>query len=575
MNVILKNRYSVLVAFFTLAVLTSPADAKKWPVYAKHGMVVSTERLASEIGVDVLKKGGNAIDAAVATGFALAVVHPAAGNIGGGGFMVIRFADGTSTTIDYREKAPQAAHSQMYLDKNGDLIMKLNHRSYLAVGVPGTVAGLTTALEKFGTMSLAEVIQPAIRLAENGFPVSFAMHQDLSNLAETFKKYPASAKAFLKNSQVPYQPGETLVQKDLAATLNRIAQHGRDGFYKGETAAMIATDMKSNGGLITKADLAAYRPVIRPAIEATYRGYTITSMPPPSSGGITLSIMLNILEGYDLAELGHNSAAYIHVVAEVMRRAYAERARHLGDPDFNLEIPVDRLTSKKYAGELRKTISLTRASTSDPQSFEWAPESSETTHFSVVDAEGNAVSNTFTIEEWYGSKIVAAGAGFLYNNEMGDFNPQPGHTTKKGQIGTKPNVIEPGKRMLSSMTPTIVSKDGKAFLLTGSPGGRTIINTVLQTILNVIDFEMNVFDAVNAPRFHHQWLPDAIRIEQWGTTKDTIKLLQEMGHTIKLPNSRGRPYTQGRAMAILIDPETGFRTGVGDPRSPNRAAVGF
>ena len=431
MNVILRNRNSVLVVFFMLAVLTSQVDGKKWPVYAKHGMVVSTERLASEIGAEVLKKGGNAIDAAVATGFALAVVHPAAGNIGGGGFMVIRFADGTSTTIDYREKAPQAAHSKMYLDENGELVKDLNHRSYLAVGVPGTVAGLTTALDKFGTMSLADVIQPAIRLAENGFPISFSMHQDLSNLAKTFQKYPASAKAFLKNSQEPYEPGEILIQKDLAATLKRIAQHGRDGFYKGETAAMIATDMKSNGGLITKADLAAYRPVIRQAVESTYRGYAITSMPPPSSGGITLSIMLNILEGYDLAELGHNSAAYIHVVAEAMRRAYAERARHLGDPDFNPEIPVDRLTSKKYAEELRKTINLARASASNPQSFEWGPESSETTHFSVVDAEGNAVSNTYTIEQWYGSKIVAAEAGFLYNNEMGDFTTGTGQSSMR------------------------------------------------------------------------------------------------------------------------------------------------
>jgi gamma-glutamyltranspeptidase/glutathione hydrolase len=565
------NKFKLLIIvslLFQISFQTS-SYAKKWPVYARHGMVVSTNRIASEVGVQILKKGGNAVDAAVATGFALAVVHPAAGNIGGGGFMVIRFADGTSTAIDYREKAPKAAHAKMYLDENGKLIKDLNHKSYLAIGVPGTVAGFSLALEKYGTMSLKDVIKPAIKLAEKGFPVSYALSQDLFELTDTFKKYPASAGAFLKKTGEPYQPGEIFKQKDLAKSLKRISKKGRDGFYKGKTAELIALDMKTNGGLITKEDLAAYQAVIRKPVENTYRDYTITSMPPPSSGGLTLSLMLNILEGYELAKLGHNSADYIHVVSEAMRRAFAHRAQYLGDPDFNPELPFAKFLSKEYAAELRETIDLTQATKSSPEHFTWANESSETTHYSVVDAQGNSVSNTYTLEYGYGSKIVAAGAGFLYNNEMGDFNPWPGRTDSTGLIGTEPNLVEPEKRMLSSMTPTILAKDGKAIMITGSPGGRTIINTVLQTILNFVDFEMNIFDAVNAPRFHHQWLPDTLRIEKWGTTKDSAELLEQMGHKIDWRE------TQGRVMGIAIDPKTGFKMGAGDPRSPNRAAVGY
>ena len=559
---------SLLFLLFQISFQTS-SYAKKWPVYARRGMVVSGNRIASEVGVQILKKGGNAVDAAVATGFALAVVHPAAGNIGGGGFMVIRFADGTSTAIDYREKAPKAAHAKMYLDENGKLIKDLNHKSYLAIGVPGTVAGFSLALEKYGTMSLKDVIKPAIKLAEKGFPVSYALSQDLVELTDTFKKYPASAGAFLKKTGEPYQPGEIFKQKDLAKSLKRISKKGRDGFYKGKTAKLIELDMKTNGGLITREDLAAYQAVIRKPVENTYRDYTITSMPPPSSGGLTLSLMLNILEGYELAKLGHNSADYIHVVSEAMRRAYAHRAQYLGDPDFNPELPFAKFLSKEYAAELRETIDLTQATKSSPEHFTWATESSETAHYSVVDAQGNSVSNTYTLEYGYGSKIVAAGAGFLYNNEMGDFNPWPGRTDSTGLIGTEPNLVEPGKRMLSSMTPAILAKDDKTIMVTGSPGGRTIINTVLQTILNFVDLEMNIFDAVNAPRFHHQWLPDVIRIEKWGTTKDSAELLEQMGHKIAWRE------TQGRAMGIAIDPETGFKMGAADPRSPNRAAVGY
>ena len=561
-----KLKFPILLIFIFFC---NSAIAQKWPEYAKHGMVVSTQRIASRVGVDILKKGGNAIDAAVATGFALAVVHPSAGNIGGGGFMVIHFADGSCKTIDYREKAPGAGHEKMFLDENDELIDDLNHKSYLAVGVPGTVAGLTLALEKFGTMSIKEVIAPAIQLAENGFALPYYLAKDFQKLKEEFQEYPGSAKQFYKPDGSFYEMGEIWRQKDLTETLKRIAANGRDGFYKGKTAEIFEREMKANGGLITKVDLAAYQAVLREPIINTYRDYTIYSMAPPSSGGITLSIMLNILEGYDLKALGHNSSQYIHLVAEAMRRAFSDRAEHLGDPDFNPNMPVETLLSKSYAKMLRKSIDPEAASISNPESFAWGAESEETTHFAVVDAAGNAVSNTYTLEYGYGSRIVLNGAGFLLNNEMGDFNPQPGRTDTTGLIGTKPNLVHPGKRMLSSMTPTIVAKDGKPYMLIGSPGGRTIINTVLQSIINVVDFEMNIFEAINAPRFHHQWLPDKLRIEKWGVSKDATDRLETMGHHIA---SRR---TQGRAMGIIIDPETNLRIGASDPRSPFGAAVGY
>lgn len=543
--------------------------AQKRPVYARKGMVVSTQKIASEVGVEILKKGGNAVDAAVATGFALAVVYPGAGNIGGGGFMVIRLKDGVCKTIDYREKAPKAAHEKMYLNENGTLIEDLNHEGYLAVGVPGTVAGFILALEEFGAMPLKEVIKPAIELAEKGFPVSYALGRDFVIGEESFKRYPSTAKAFYKADGAPYQPGEIWIQKNLAETLKRISEKGKAGFYEGKTAELVEKQMKSNGGLITKEDLAAYAAVIRDPIISSYRNYTIYSMPPPSSGGITLSLMLNILEGYDLKDLGHNSAQYIHVLTEAMRRAYAARAQYLGDPDFNSGMAVEKLISRDYAEALRSTIDPDKASTSDPQSFTGVYESEETTHFSVMDGEGNAVSNTYTLEYLYGSGIVVEGAGFLLNNEMGDFNPWPGHTDETGLIGSKPNLVQPEKRMLSSMTPTIVAKEGRTFMLIGSPGGRTIINTVLECILNVIDFDMNIFEAIDAPRFHHQWLPDEIRIEKWGTTTDSIERLQEMGHKITWLEA------QGRAMGIIIDPESGLRMGASDPRSPDGGTVGY
>lgn len=548
------------------------AGASKYPERAKRGMVVSSHYLASQVGVEIMKKGGSAVDAAIAVGFALAVTHPSAGNIGGGGFMLVHKTDGGVTAFDFREKAPAAAHERMYLDANGNYIRDLNHEGYLAVGVPGTVAGFFLAHEKLGNKPMAELIAPAIQLAEKGFPLSWDLAEDFQDLAPEFKKYPGSAKSFLKRDTVLYEPGEIWRQPDLAKTLRRIQKSGRDGFYKGETARLLAADMRKNGGLITADDLANYQAKERQPIHGTYRGYDVYSMCPPSSGGTAIVEMLNILEGFTLREYGHNSAQHIHLLAESMRRAFADRARHLGDPDFNPDSPIAQLTSKSYAEQLRRGISLNRVSPSDPAAIHEAYESSETTHYSVVDPAGNAVVVTYTLENSYGSRIVAEGTGFLLNNEMGDFNPWPGHTDSTGMIGTAPNLVKPGKRMLSSMTPTVVAKNGKPYLLIGSPGGRTIINTVLQVIVNVIDFDMDIADAIAAPRIHHQWLPNVLRIEKFGTTKDTQRLLEMMGHRVQFGYSTR---SQGSAMGIMINPKTGLRLGAADPRAADGAAAGF
>ncbi|MDZ7268217.1 MAG: gamma-glutamyltransferase [candidate division KSB1 bacterium] len=548
------------------------AGASQPPVKARHGMVVSSHRLASEVGVQILQNGGNAVDAAIATGFALAVTLPSAGNLGGGGFMIVHMADGRISAFDFREKAPAAAHAKMYLNAAGVYDEPINHEGYLAIGVPGTVAGFFLAHERFGRKAMKELIAPAIKLAEQGFPVSWGLHEDFRYLKEEFLKYPASAKVFLKNGREVYQPGELWKQPDLARTLRRIQAGGRAEFYRGETARLIAAAMRKHGGLITEQDLAAYEAKERQPIHGTYRGYDIYSMCPPSSGGIALVEMLNILEGFDLRAAGFGSAQHLHLLAEVMRRAFADRARHLGDPDFNPDMPVAKLISKEYAADLRRQISLTRASPSDPEKFNEAHESSETTHYSVVDAAGNAVVVTYTLEDSYGSKIVAEGMGFLLNNEMGDFNPQPGRTDSTGLIGTPPNVIAPGKRMLSSMTPTIIARNGKPFLLIGSPGGRTIINTVVQVVSNVIDFEMDISEAIAAPRVHHQWLPNVLRVEKFGISNDTQRLLESYGHRISVSRSSR---SQGSAMGILLDPVTGLRLGAADPRASDGAAVGY
>jgi gamma-glutamyltranspeptidase / glutathione hydrolase len=534
---------------------------------AAHGMVVSANSLASQVGVRVLQDGGNAVDAAIATGFALAVVHPSAGNIGGGGFMVIRFPDGRATALDFREKAPLAAHPEMFLDENGDYSRRIHANSHLAVGVPGTVAGFALAHESYGSGDWARLVEPGLSLARDGFELSPALAGSFRRVLESMESYPASVAVFSRNGE-PYTAGEVWRQPDLARTLERIRDHGRDGFYSGETARLLTEEMVWGGGMITEEDLALYEARERVPVHGTYRGYHIVSMSPPSSGGTTLVQMLNILEGYDLPSMGHNSAAYVHHLTEAMRRAYRDRARYLADPDFS-DPPLERLTSKAYAEGLREGILPDRASPSSPADVTIPEESPETTHYSVVDAAGMAVSVTYTLEAGYGSKIVVPGAGFLLNNEMGDFNPAPGLTTEDGDIGTDPNLARPGQRMLSSMTPTILARDGRLVAVVGSPGGFTIINTVLQVVLNVVDFDMSMQDAVNAKRFHHQWLPDGLRMEEGGLTPEDVEALEAMGHPVRMGG------TQGAAHCIMVDSRTGELVGAPDPRNADGGAEGY
>jgi len=570
--IIMNRILPFLLLFFSIS-LSLHAQSGRIPVPAKSGMVVSSHFLGSNAGTEVLKKGGNAIDAAVATAFALAVTLPSAGNIGGGGFLVYHGADGSSTTFNFREKAPMKATERMFLDENGKIKDNSNHRGPLSVGVPGTVAGLWAAHQKMGKLPWKDLLQPAIDLAEKGFPSTWAMQGFLKRMQEeTDPLYAATKKCFLKNGRQLYEPGELWKQPELAATLKRIQKEGRDGFYKGKTARLIADFIKQHNGLITEADLEAYEPTEQPAIRGNYKGYDVYGMPPPSSGGIAVVEMLNILEGFNLSQLGHNSALYLHILTEVMRIAFADRAEHLGDPLFNPDMPVDQLISKSYASMLRPSIDWFKAMESDSSAFNRNriyAESEETTHFSVVDKEGNAVALTYTLEYGYGSRITVEGAGFLLNNEMGDFNPIPGKTTKRGLIGTKPNLVAPQKRMLSSMSPTIVAKDGKPVIVIGSPGGRTIINTTLQVILNVIDHKMNIAQAIEAPRIHHQWLPDITSFEKMGFSPDTRRMYEMMGHKIRFRES------QGRAMGIFIDYENELIYGAADSRSFDGRSVGY
>jgi len=550
-----------------LAAPPSGEAATSYPSRARSGMVVSQNRIASQVGDEVLKAGGGAVDAAVATAFALAVVHPTAGNIGGGGFLLYRPSSGEPVAYDFREQAPAAASPTMFLDEQGRYSKERHHESYLSVGVPGTVAGLHMAWKEQGKLPWRRLVEPAIRLARDGFAVSDALARSLAGVLPAMQRYPASLRQFSRDGK-PYEVGDVLRQPDLAKTLKRIASKGPAGFYEGKTATLIEKEMKANGGLITREDLKAYRPKRRVPLRSSYRGLEVLGMPPVSSGGTALAEMLNVLEGYDLKESGFGSSRTVHLMTEAMRRAYADRARYLGDPDFNPAMPIERLLSKDYAAALRGTILPDRASPSSPDRFEWPAESEETTHLSVVDAERNAVALTYTLEYGYGSRSVVPGAGFLLNNEMGDFNAGPGLTDAEGLIGTEPNLAQPGKRMLSSMTPTILAKDGRPFLVIGSPGGRTIINTVLETIVDVVDHGMNVQEAIAAPRFHHQWLPDEIRYERFGLSPDTLQALEAMGHALKEVPS------QGVAQGILVDPETGLLEGGSDPRGPDSGAVG-
>jgi gamma-glutamyltranspeptidase/glutathione hydrolase len=559
-----SSRRSLLAALVTVSLSVTLLDGNSAPVRARHGMVVSQKEVASAVGAAVLSEGGNAVDAAIATAFALAVTHPAAGNIGGGGFLVYRAASGNAVAYDFRETAPAQSSPTMFL-KNGKYDADLHHNSYVSVGVPGTVAGLHLAWREHGTLPWRRLVDPAIRLARNGFVVTEGLARSLRATLDDLKKYPVSYAHFTRNGE-PYEAGDIFKQPDLARTLERIAARGPAGFYEGETAALIQREMTAHGGLITEQDLKGYKALARPVLRGTYRGHEIISMPPVSSGGVALIEMLNVLEGYDLASTGVGSANTVHRIAETMRRAYADRARHLGDPAFNLTLPIDRLTSKEYAAELRKTIRVDRAAASTPTTFEWPVESTETTHLSVVDDKRNAVSLTYTLEALYGSKIVVSGAGFLLNNEMGDFNAAPGLTTADGLIGTDPNLAAPGKRMLSSMTPSIITKDGSLVMVTGSPGGRTIINTVLLTILNVLDFGMNAQQAVDAPRFHHQWLPDRIVYERNGLSPDTLAILSGRGHALQTVNA------QGVAELIVYNKGEDMLEGGVDRRAPDGGA---
>ena len=554
------------VLFVALVISTLSVQAGSAPFRAKRGMVVSQSSIASEIGFQVIRDGGNAVDAAVATAFALAVTHPTAGNLGGGGFMVFRPASGDPTTFDFREAAPAGSNPEMWL-VNGKYDSQLHHNSHRAVGVPGTVAGFHLAWKTLGSKPWKDLVTPAVKLARDGFEISDGLARSLERTLDSFKKYPASLAQFSKNG-VPYQAGEILKQPDLAKTLERIANQGPAGFYEGETAMLLEKEMKANNGLITRDDLKNYQARQRAPIRGTYRSYDVIGMAPPSSGGISVQMILNILEQHDLKANEFGSAKNIHLIAESMRRAFADRAQHLGDPDFVKTMPIDRLISKPYAVELNKTINPTRASKSSPGNFTWTSESDETTHFSIVDAQRNAVAVTYTLEAGYGSKIIAPGTGFLLNNEMGDFNAGPGLTNEQGLIGTDPNLARPGKRMLSSMSPTIVAKDGKLFMVTGSPGGRTIINTVLLTLVNVIDFGMNAQEAVDAGRIHHQWLPDRISYEAFGFSADTINALKAMGHTVQQTNN------QGVAEVIVYNQKDDVLEGGLDRRAADGGAAG-
>ena len=554
---------------FALALAVLPIDVVAQtaePVRASTGMVVSQHWLASEVGRDVLAAGGNAIDAAIATGFALAVVHPTAGNIGGGGFMVVRFPNGQTTAIDFREKAQLASFPEMWLDEKGEYSSDVHHRSAKSVGVPGTVAGFERAHKLYGDMDWQRLVSPAVAIAEDGFELSESLARSLAGFLERRARTPATVAQFSKDG-TPYAEGETLRQPDLARTLRRIQGEGRDGFYRGETARLITEEMQRGDGIITRADLELYEARERSTIHGSYRGYEIISMPPPSSGGVAMVTMLNILEGFDLASLGHNSAPYIHLVSEAMRRAFRDRAHYLADADF-VDVPVHELTSKAHGSKLRASIAADRASVSEPSDITMGYESPETTHYSVVDGNGMAVSVTYTLESGYGSGIVVSGGGFLLNNEMGDFNAGPGLTDDSGLIGTPANLARPQKRMLSSMTPSIVARDGRLVAVVGSPGGRTIINTVAQVILNVIDFGMNIQMAVNAPRIHHQWLPDRISIEGGGASAATVERLEAMGHTVRMGGG------QGSANSIMIDPRTRDGLGAADPRRSDAGARG-
>ena len=586
----MRSQHKLLILLLMAAALVCgapPAPASTQPVHAQHGIVVSAHELASRTGVEIMQAGGNAIDAAVATGFALAVVHPAAGNIGGGGFMLIRMADGKTHFLDYREKAPAAATRDMYLDAQGNVIEGTSEYGYKAIGVPGSVAGMVYAEQKYGKLTLQQVMAPAIRLAREGYPLSWQEARDLHD--RYLSQFAESRRVFQRDGNY-YQPGEIFRQPDLARTLERIAAKP-DDFYHGALARELAAAMKKGGGLITADDLAHYEVKEREPIRGSYRGYEIISAPPPSSGGTVLVESLNILEGYDLGKLGDRSAESIHFTTEAFRRAFFDRAEFLGDPDFS-KLPVAQLIDKKYATAWRESIDDAKATASKalkrPAIFseleQYAAahpeplanhESMHTTHYSVVDAQGDAVAVTTTINDWFGSRVTADGLGFLMNDEMDDFSARPGAPNSDGLIQGAANAIGPGKRPLSSMTPTIVVHDGKTFLVLGSPGSSKIITTVANVLMGMVDYGMNIQEAVDAPRFHNQWMPDVLNVEQW-FSPDTVQRLQNMGYNVEFglhDDGNVSPYWSD-AECIAVDPKTGERLGATDYRE-NGKAVGY
>ena len=586
----MRSRHKLLIWLLlaAVAVCAAPqASASTQPVHAPHAIVVSAHELASRTGVEIMQAGGNAVDAAVATGFALAVVHPAAGNIGGGGFMLIRMADGKTHFLDYREKAPAAATRDMYLDTQGNVIEGASEYGFKAIGVPGSVAGMVYAEQKFGKLTLQQVMAPAIRLAREGYPLSWQEARDLHD--KYLSQFAESRRIFQRDGNY-YERGEIFRQPDLARTLERIAAKP-DDFYHGTLARELAAAMQKGGGLITADDLAHYEVKEREPIRGTYRGYEIISAPPPSSGGTVLVESLNILEGYDLNKLGDRSAQSIHFTTEAFRRAFFDRAEFLGDPDFS-KLPVAQLIDKKYATAWRESIEDAKATSSNAlkrpaifseleQYAETHPqplgnhESQHTTHYSVVDAEGNAVAVTTTINDWFGSRVTADGLGFLMNDEMDDFSAKPGAPNADGLIQGAANTIGPGKRPLSSMTPTIVVHGGKTFLVLGSPGSSKIITTVANVLMGVVDYGMNIQEAVDAPRFHNQWLPDVLNVEQW-FSPDTVQRLQKMGYNVEFGLHDGAdvsPYWSD-AECVAVDPKTGERLGASDYRE-NGKAIGY
>jgi len=565
-----------LVALVAVLCCGAAMAASQAPVAAENGMVVSAQHLATKVGVDVLKDGGNAVDAAVAVGYALAVVYPAAGNLGGGGFMTIQLADGRKTFLDFREKAPLAATANMYLDKDGNVIRGASTKGHLAVGVPGTVSGMELALAKYGTMKRAALIAPSIKYAQDGFVLDRGDVDMLVTATEDFRQDPATATIFLDNGAA-FAPGQKLVQTDLAATLKLISDKGEEGFYKGSVGAAIVASSQAGKGIITQADLDQYKTREMAPVECNYRGYGVVSAPPPSSGGVVICEILNILEGYPLKELGFRSAQSVHYQIEAMRHAYVDRNSYLGDPDF-VKNPLARLLDKNYAAQIRAVIDPAKAGVSKDIKPGVAPhEGSNTTHYSIVDKWGNAVSVTYTLNDWFGAKVTAAKTGVILNNEMDDFTAKIGVPNLYGLVQGEANAIAPGKRPLSSMSPTIVTKDGKPVMVVGTPGGSRIITAVLHTIINVIDYGMNAQEAVDAPKFHQQWLPEATNVDNFALSPDTRKILEGWGQKF------GNPQPVNHLAVILVGaPSLGGKPtaknryyGANDPRRNSGLALGY